>query len=115
MRTGGSPVFTIEMLPAQRGDALWLTYGEGSDLHHVLVDAGPSETVPTLVPVLERRIRDLPGRSNRIELLAMTHVDADHIQGVVSLLSGPGRVRLFRDVWFNGHKHLSDLLGPVDG
>jgi len=109
-------MFHIEMLPAQRGDALWLTYGEVGDLHHVLVDAGPKETIPTLVPELERRIRALPGRSNRLELLTTTHIDADHIQGIVSLLSGPDRVRLFRDIWFNGFKHLAPgILGGPDG
>lgn len=109
-------MFTIEMLPAQRGDALWLTYGEPPDLHHVLIDGGPRETIGTLVPELERRIAALPGRANRLELLVVSHIDADHIQGIVSLLSGPPRLKLFRDVWFNGFKHLApDLLGGPDG
>jgi beta-lactamase superfamily II metal-dependent hydrolase len=110
-------VLTIELLPAQRGDALWLTYGEPPDLHHVLIDGGPSETIGTLVPELERRLRELPGRTDRVELLTITHVDADHIQGAVSLLSDLARAPLFRDVWFNGCKHLppSPLLGAVDG
>jgi beta-lactamase superfamily II metal-dependent hydrolase len=107
-------MFRIELLPAQRGDALWITYGDPA--RHVLVDAGPSETIDTLVPALEERIRALPGRSDRVELLITTHIDADHIQGIVSLLSEPGRLRLFRDVWFNGFKHLAPgLLGGPDG
>lgn len=104
------------MLAAQRGDALWLTYGKPPRLHHALIDAGPSETIATLVPELERRIGALPGRTNRLELLAVSHVDADHIQGVVSLLSDPARVPLFREVWFNAFKHLAPgLLGARDG
>lgn len=99
-------MFQVELLPAQRGDCLWLTYGEPSKLHHVIVDAGPSETIDTLVPELERRISELPGRTDCVELLAMSHVDADHVQGVVALLSDPRRVPQFRDVWFNGWKHL---------
>jgi len=110
-------MFNVEMLPAQRGDCLWLTYGSTSDPHHVLIDAGPSETIATLVPELEQRIAALPGRTNRLELLAMSHIDADHIQGVVSLLSDPRRLRFFRDVWFNAFKHLPapDTLGAPDG
>ena len=104
------------MLPAQRGDALWLTYGDPEKTRHVLVDAGPSETMPTLVPTVERRLGVLGRGANRVEVLAISHVDADHIQGVVSLLSGPDRVRLFRDVWFNGFEHLRpDTLGAVEG
>ena len=33
-------MFTIEMLPAQRGDSIWITYGTKEEPHHVLVDAG---------------------------------------------------------------------------
>jgi hypothetical protein len=110
-------MFAIEMLPAERGDCLWMTYGTATTQHHVIVDAGPMETIKTLMPLLEERIKALPGRTNRVELLAMSHIDADHIQGVVSLLSGPGRVALFRDVWFNAFKHLPapPTLGAPDG
>lgn len=110
-------MFTVEMLPAQRGDCLWLTYGSEADQHHVLIDGGPLATIPQLVPELESRLRALPGRTNRVELLVVTHVDADHVQGIVSLLSDHRRVRLFRDVWFNGFRHLEPdpLLGAPDG
>lgn len=110
------PVFRIDVLPAQRGDCLWLTYGAPDDLHHVLIDGGPQETIPTLVPELERRLKALPGKEDRVELLMVTHIDADHIQGVVSLLSDPTRVRLFGDIWFNGYRHHvdDDLLGGPD-
>jgi len=108
-------MFEIEMLPAQRGDALWITYGEKSDPHHVVIDAGPAETIPTVVPELERRISALPGRKDKVELLLVTHIDADHIQGVVALLSDPGRVPVFRDIWFNGYAHHHpEILGGMD-
>ncbi len=109
-------VFRVDVLPAQRGDCLWLTYGKPGDLRHVLVDGGPQETIPTLVPELERRLKALPGNEDRVELLVVTHIDADHIQGIVSLLSDPSRVRLFRDVWFNGYRHHVDeeFLGGPD-
>lgn len=105
------------MLPAQRGDCLWLTYGSESRPRHVLIDGGPRATIADLVPELESRLHALPGRTNRVELLVVSHVDADHIQGIVSLLSDHRRVRLFRDVWFNGYRHLDpdQLLGAVDG
>ena len=110
-------MFTIDVLPAERGDCLWLTYGEGDDLHHVLIDGGPVETLGTLVPDLEARIKAVPGGQGRIELLVVTHIDADHIQGVVSLLSDPSRPKLFKDIWFNGYRHLigQDVLGANDG
>jgi hypothetical protein len=109
-------MFRIDLLPAQRGDCIWITYGTGDELHHVLIDGGPAETIETLVPELERRIRAIPGDRDRVELLVVTHIDADHIQGIVSLLSDHARVRLFRDIWFNGWKHHDpdEFLGGVD-
>ena len=109
-------MFTIDVLPAQRGDCLWLTYGTATQQRHVLIDGGPQDTIPTLVPQLEQRIKAVPGGAGRIELLVVTHIDADHIQGVVSLLSVPGRIKVFRDVWFNGYAHHDpdQLLGGVD-
>jgi len=104
------------MLAAQRGDALWLTYGKPPECHHALIDAGPSETRETLVPELERRIKALPGPKDRVELFAITHIDADHIQGATSLLSDAARVPFFREVWFNAYEHLRPgLLGALDG
>lgn len=108
-------MFTLEVLPAQRGDSLWLTYGSGAKRHHVLIDAGPAETISTLVPELERRIKHIRGAADRVELLVVTHVDGDHIQGIVALLSDPARLRLFKDVWFNGFRHLTGVLGGPDG
>ena len=108
-------MFSIEMLPAERGDCLWITYGTQGDLHHVIVDAGPLETKNELVPELTRRIRAL-GDKDCIELLVITHVDIDHIQGVTQLLVPRGTNKWFRDIWFNGYEHLVDgMLGGRQG
>lgn len=103
----------IEMLPAERGDCLWVTYGTPE--RHVLIDGGPVQTMGTLVPELERRLAALGPGDDRVELLVQTHIDADHIQGLTSLLSDPERVKLFRDVWLNGYRHVqSAVLGAPD-
>ena len=108
-------MFRIEMLPAERGDCLWVTSG-ASGQHHVLIDGGPTQTMGVLVPELERRIAALPGRTDKVELLVQTHIDADHIQGLTALLSDPARVPAFRDVWLNAYRHIGpDHLGARDG
>lgn len=105
----------IELMPAERGDCLWVTWGDrGGPQHVMLIDGGPSQSIETLVPELERRLVALGPGDDRVELLVQTHIDADHIQGLVSLLSQPMRVKLFRDVWFNGLRHVSDILGVGD-
>jgi hypothetical protein len=108
----------VELLPAQYGDAIWLRYGSrGQDLHHVLVDTGFQNTAT----LLRERLRAAP--QVVIELLVLTHIDADHIEGSVHLLqdelaAGGGRIR---ELWFNGWRHIdsaalaSDRLGALQG
>jgi hypothetical protein len=65
---------------------------------------------------VKARLLDVP--DGGLDLLVVTHVDADHIAGVLPLLSDIDVRHLFHEVWFNGYVHLeqaSDLLGPIDG
>lgn len=106
-------VFRLEALPAREGDCLLLSYGESDDrLSRIVVDAGHSSTGNALVEHL-----DALGVTE-IELLVVTHVDADHIEGMLNFLEAvQGRVA-FGDVWFNGWRHLRDGLegfGPAQG
>jgi len=104
-------MLAIEMLPANHGDGLWIEYGTGGERHHVLIDGGP----PYAKPVLEARLERAGGR---VELLVVTHVDFDHIGGVVSLLARLPDGAHIDEVWFNGWDQLpgpDDELGAVQG
>lgn len=105
-------MFRIEMLPAAHGDCLWIEYGTRRKLHRILIDGG---TAPTY-DHLRARISRLPEGRRRFDLLIVTHVDADHIEGTLVMMQDPTLGLEFDDVWFNGWKHLpSDLLGPAQG
>ena len=90
------------MLPAQHGDSLWIEYGDPRSPRRVLIDGG----TPATARVLRQRIEALPPDARRFELLVITHIDADHIGGVVALLADPPPGLAFGDVWFNGWRHL---------
>jgi beta-lactamase superfamily II metal-dependent hydrolase len=105
-------MIAIEMLPGGHGDALVVEYGDSSDVHRVLVDAG---TVHCYEDVRQRL---LARRDKRYETFVITHVDEDHIGGAVELLADPDLNHLIRHVWFNGYVHSErggNVLGPVDG
>jgi len=108
-------MFRIEMLPAGHGDCLVIEYGDPSDLHRVLVDGGPYYAFSSLA----QRIDDLAASESILELLVVSHVDADHIDGAIKLLGTSSGSLTIRDIWFNSWEHLSpapaDLLGPVTG
>jgi len=103
----------LAMLPARQGDCLWITYGPSSDPHYLVIDGGP-ERVRVLRSHVEERPRNGP---LHIDLLVVTHIDNDHIGGILDLLEAPPVGLSFGDIWFNAHRHLlpPDLLGPEQG
>jgi hypothetical protein len=105
----------IEMLPAANGDALWIEYGDPQDPRRIIVDGG---TKGSWEDGLRARIEALPAAERRFELLVVTHIDSDHIDGALALLTDVTLGATFGDVWFNGWRHLPDTLeplGPVEG
>jgi hypothetical protein len=102
-------------LPAQQGDAVWVEYGDRSHPHRFLIDAG----TPPTAHAVKKRIEAVPTTDRKLELLIVTHIDTDHIGGVLRLLSDPGVDVRFEDVWFNAWRHLNAAgdqpLGPIDG
>lgn len=109
--------FTIELLPARHGDALWIEYGQQPPLHRVLIDGGPSRaTASTIAELISTRIGEVPAGQHDFELIVVTHIDADHIGGSLALLEDRTLVLRPRDVWFNGWDHLpTDVLGAKQG
>jgi hypothetical protein len=107
-------VFEIEMLPARQGDALWLEYGDSAHPRRALIDAGTPETWAAL----SARIAALAPDDRHFELLIVSHIDKDHIGGVLPLLEDSTLGVTFGDVWFNGFRHLpstTEPMGPIEG
>lgn len=109
----------VEMLPAGNGDCLWIEYGTAHDVRRLLIDAGRRADYPCL----RARILALPPGQRVFELLVITHIDNDHIEGSLPLLQDTTLGCEFKEVWYNGRRHLdapkspapSDTLGPKEG
>jgi hypothetical protein len=117
----------ITMLPAQKGDAIWIRWGEENDPHLMIVDMGIGRTGKRI----RRDIKALPPEKRKIDLLVVSHVDEDHIKGVLSCLDRDETIDglEIKDVWFNGYQHLKgevvagagpgnddlEAMGPVQG
>jgi hypothetical protein len=115
-------MFTIEMLPANEGDALWIEYGpDKGPISRILIDCGRKQAYR----VVAERLAEEPTKG--FELFVLTHVDADHIEGGIPLLQDPRlQPEKVGDVWFNEYRHLlgetvvvenevSDKLGAQQG
>ncbi len=117
-------VFSLEALRAQHGDCLLLHYGTAEDPRTVLIDGGPGpvygETLkPRLLQLREHlialgRIED--GDALPLSLAIVSHIDDDHIGGLLALAEDPdGGLGLSCASWVAPktlwHNTFTDLAG----
>jgi hypothetical protein len=106
-RQSSKAIFTIEMLPAENGDCLWIEYGDPNQPRRILIDCGAESTATLLNSRLETLGRSTP---SPFELFVLTHIDADHINGVLPLFEHQAVARGFKDIWFNGWRQINPFL-----
>lgn len=76
--------FTLEPLAARHGDCLILHAGPADSPLTILIDGGPSQVYgKALKPRLDKLARSRPGGDFAIDLLIVSHIDDDHIRGIV--------------------------------
>lgn len=113
-------IFSFDLRRARKGDCFLVHYGTPADPGLLVVDAGPADVYrPHLLPRLEaiRVARGLtPSEPLAIDTLMVSHVDDDHINGVLELTKSlverqrnkkplPFKIR---GLW---HNAFEDLLG----
>lgn len=114
-------MLTMQLLPADEGDAIWIQWGNSELPYQMLVDMGTKQTGQNL----HNRMNALPQNKRIFELIVVTHVDCDHINGVLTGLVEPGNIPglVIKDFWFNGFSHLNhsktmsslESMGAVQG
>jgi len=110
-------MLSLELLPAAHGDALWIEYGDAARPSRVLIDGGPARTYAN---GLRRRIARVPEGERLFELVVVTHIDADHIDGPLIFLQELAALKVrIGELWFNGWDHLPkterDTYAPLQG
>ena len=113
-------MFRLEALQAGKGDALLLHWGEPGDPRLIVIDGGPGGTYEeSLRPRLEelKAERGLDSRELLpVEILMVSHIDDDHINGVLDLAAelrdqDERDEPLLLDVTTLWHNAFDDLLG----
>jgi hypothetical protein len=82
-------LFSLDVIRARKGDCLIVHYGSKDDPRLVMIDGGPRGVYgPHLRPRLEK-IKEARGLGKQeplaVDLLMVSHVDDDHIQGILDL------------------------------
>nr|WP_296441667.1 MBL fold metallo-hydrolase [uncultured Acetatifactor sp.] len=95
---------SVELFPARGGDCILVTFEAIG--YRILIDGGFRETFKdSVLPELQK----LAAEGKRIDLLVVTHVDNDHIMGIIELVKLLKRGKLeieIGEIWYNGYRHL---------
>jgi beta-lactamase superfamily II metal-dependent hydrolase len=100
----------LEMLPAKHGDALLLSWGPPAQRHRLLIDGGPA----TAYKQVSARLREL-STAGPLELMVLTHIDADHIEGTLLLTNDADLNLNIKEYWFNGPAQIAPKLNAAQG
>jgi hypothetical protein len=102
--TKGEAMFKTTFLPARFGDAIWIEYGDAARPHYILIDGGTSGTRHQIASALQKTGQPQPS----LDLLVITHIDRDHLEGILGLLAQDSPGFRAEEVWFNAFRHLPD-------
>jgi hypothetical protein len=111
-------MFKLHAVQAQFGDSLILEFGTGGNRHRVLIDGGPPGNYAA---DLEAAAQDIVGQGGKIDLVVLSHIDNDHIVGLLDLLAGieddetSVRPRRFKigSLWHNSFGRTLDPTGEI--
>jgi hypothetical protein len=109
-------MFKVKFLPARFGDSIWIEYGDENQPHRLLMDGGTAGTRKNIQELLA----SLPAEQRKFELIVVSHIDRDHVEGILGLLEQADLGFEVGDVWFNGWFHLpsnpgADSYGALQG
>lgn len=111
-------MLTLEFLAARHGDCCLAHWGEPS--HTMLVDGGPDKVFEESLWPRLMALPSAPGKPPSLDVVCVSHVDDDHIAGVLSLLGKLRRIKgdhlplpiTIHRVWFNSLDRLMDQAHP---
>lgn len=110
-------MFNLHVIQAEFGDSMLIEYGSNAHPKYILIDGGPSGIYDNF---LRQAILDIVG-TRTLEVAVVTHIDADHIKGVLDLLAelksqednGETRFLQITDFWFNSFARTIDTTNSL--
>lgn len=82
---------TFHFLPAGNGDAILIS----ADDKNILIDGGKN------YKFIKRPLQQLKEKHQYLDLVVLTHIDDDHIKGLLGLLKDKHMRSLIKRIWFN--------------
>jgi len=96
----------FEFLKAGKGDCILISIDEVTDTEkNILIDGGVSKTYNNSthgIGTLKSKLR----RIKSLDLVVLTHIDDDHICGLIQLLKDDEHVGKVKELWFNSSDYI---------
>lgn len=104
-------MFKLEALPARHGDCMLLHWGPEDGRRVALIDGGPSGTYNgVLKPRLIRLAEELGVERVSLDMMMLSHIDDDHINGLLALADNIEEGGAPAEVLLLWHNSLEGLL-----
>ncbi|MGV8979898.1 ComEC/Rec2 family competence protein [Clostridium sp.] len=88
----------IRLQKAYKGDCIWIRYGEKKT--NIIIDSGTAAFVRGFKDI----IKNIINNGEYVDLLILTHIDDDHIQGFLKYISNEDNdCGCIKEVWLNGY------------
>lgn len=109
----------IKILKAANGDSLLLSFNDGITNRNILIDGGVEQTyysdATNVKGELFSEIDSIRKRNESIDLLILTHIDNDHICGLLKWFKSDVKAhKLVKKVWFNSGKLIATYLNEPE-
>jgi hypothetical protein len=111
-------MFKLHVIQAQFGDSLLLEFGTPNSARYILIDGGPPGNYAA---DLKAALGEVPGVGGKLDLVVLSHIDNDHVVGVLDLLADieddqvsgrPPRIQVAQ-LWHNSFDRSLDPDGEI--
>ena len=111
-------MFNIHVIQALSGDSMLIEYNDTSDTKHILIDGGPKTVFENF---LNQELKRIVGVNGTLEAIMVSHVDDDHIKGIIDLFTllkeendNDDRLSFnINHLWHNTFSETIDLDGSI--
>lgn len=110
----------IKFLKANNGDSILISFQDGEDVkRNILIDGGMPQTYynsgQNSHGELYHTIEEIKRKVENIDLLVLTHIDEDHIGGILKWIDFDEEAhQLIKKVWFNSGKTIAKYFNEKE-
>ena len=109
----------IKLLKAGNGDAILISFKDGMANRNILIDGGVEQTyysdATNMGGELQSEIESIRKKDQLIDLLVLTHIDNDHICGLLKWFELDNKAHeLVKNVWFNSGKLIATYFNEPE-